>query len=148
MLTIIESFGSHLMDNSSTPLVPKNRTILQQSIRQPIGSKIMPDVSNLREHSSYGGSKIGRSEPNLSRRLQPMAKGVAYNPSKGNPMANRMQQNSSNRTFLESKTPSDSRLMVRNGLGFQNHNQMQTVGRNTSPPPSQSQQLLNRKVRK
>ncbi|CAG2184162.1 unnamed protein product, partial [Oppiella nova] len=61
-------------------------------------------------------------------------------------MANRMQQNSSNRTFLESKTPSDSRLMVRNGLGFQNHNLMQTVGRNTSPPPSQSQQILNRKV--
>ncbi|CAG2102265.1 unnamed protein product [Medioppia subpectinata] len=145
----VESFGTHLYDHSSTPLVPKNRSINynQQSIRQPIGQKIMPDVSNLKSHSSYGGSKIGKSEPNLSRRLQPMTRPMAYNnASKMNPMGSRPPQPNPSRSFLESKAPSDSRLTVRNGLGFQNHNHMQTVGRNTSPPPSQSQLILNRKV--
>ena len=136
--------------NTSTPLVPKyrNLNLTQEINREPIVPKIMPDVSNLRTNSSYSKSKIGKSEPNLSQRLQPMYKGLGYNSTKTSHLpANRAMGNPLSNNFLQAKVPSDSRLLVKNGLKLP-QNQTQNVGRMTSPPPSQSQQqlLLNRKV--
>ncbi|XP_054154230.1 uncharacterized protein LOC128952710 isoform X2 [Oppia nitens] len=136
---------------TSTPLVNNRNLNYNSSVnRQPMVSKIMPDISNLKAHSGYGVSKVGRSEPNLTRRLQPLGRGMAYNSTNNRYASNRTtENNTSNRPlFLESKTPSDSRLIVRpNGLRPPNHNLMTTnMRRDLSPPSIQCQQLLNRKI--
>lgn len=132
---------------SSTPLVSKYRTTAQDLFREPVVPKIMPDVSNLKSHSRYAASKVGRSEPNLSQRLQPMSKGIGFS-TRANSMSNRNTGMALNNQLIHSKVPSDSRLLAKNGLRLaQNPNTTQTLGRVMSPPPpSQSQQLLNRKV--
>jgi hypothetical protein len=108
--------------------------------------KIMPNVSNLRAHS-YGESKIGRSEPNLSKRFQTYNKAMGNHILKSNnPYGIRSSDNNS--TFMESKMPSDSRLVVKNSITRQPlHHQMHNLGRMMSPPPSQTQLQLVGKVR-
>lgn len=140
---------SHLAHNTSTPLVSQtghNVTFAQHEMtRGSVAPKIMPNFSNLRAHSTYGHSKIGRSEPNLSKRLQPLNKGIPNNSSKTNHFGARNNASS----LIQSKMPSDSGLVVRNGLirqPFRHQTQTQTLGRMTSPPPSQSQQQLVGKV--
>lgn len=107
--------------------------------------KIMPNVSNLRAHS-YGQSKIGRSEPNLSKRFQTFNKAMGSNLLKSTNQYG-IRNSDNNTTFMESKMPSDSRLMVKNSIARQPLHQTHTLGRMMSPPPSQSQQQLVGKVR-
>ena len=134
---------------ASTPLVSKPyRTTAQEVFREPVVPKIMPDVSNLKSHSRYGQSKIGRSEPNLTQRLQPLGSNrLGFNQRTNQLMSNRTLAMTANSTLVHSKSPSDSRLLVRNGLRLpQNHNQAQLLGRETSPTPPQSQQQMLKKV--
>ena len=139
--------------NSSTPLVFRTENDVKfadETTRTQFAPKKMPNMSNLGSNSSYGHSKIVRSESTLYKRLQPLNKGFPNYSSKTNYLGIKSLDNTYTRnngsTLVESKMPSDSSLMAKNRFVRQavNHQiQAHTLGRISS----QAQQQLVEKVR-